>query len=53
MTNSIAETTIRTLFHIRIEQKGRKRAVVLGDRNKTKMTASHTRETREEKRFIK
>ena len=42
MTNSIAETTIRTLFHIRIEQKVEREQVAQATRNKQKMTAHHT-----------
>ena len=49
MTNSIAETTIRTLFHIRIEQKVERHRRP----EQTKMTAHHTlRKNGKRKRFI-
>ena len=52
MTNSIAETTIRTLFHIRIEQKV-EREQVHRRPEQTKMTAHHTlRKNGKRKRFI-
>ena len=52
MTNSIAETTIRTLFHIRIEQKVEREQVAQRP-EQTKMTAHHTlRKNGKRKRFI-
>lgn len=52
MTNSIAETTIRTLFHIRIEQKVEREQVAQATGTNKDDSASHTPKKREEKRFI-
>ena len=51
MTNSIAETTIRTLFHIRIEQKVEREQVAQATGTNKDDSASHTPKKRE-KRFI-
>ena len=51
MTNSIAETTIRTLFHIRIEQKVEREQVAQATGTNKDDSASHTPKKREEKRF--
>ena len=50
MTNSIAETTIRTLFHIRIEQKGEREQVAQATGTNKDDSASHTPKKREEKK---
>ena len=52
MTNSIAETTIRTLFHIRIEQKVEREQVAQATGTNKDDSASHTPKKRERKRFI-
>ena len=44
MTNSIAETTIRTLFHIRIEQKVEREQVAQATGTNKDDSASHTTE---------
>ena len=49
MTNSIAETTIRTLFHIRIEQKVEREQVAQATGTNKDDSASHTPKKREEK----
>ena len=53
MTNSIAETTIRTLFHIRIEQKVEREQVAQATGTNKDDSASHTPKKREEKEVIK
>ena len=50
MTNSIAETTIRTLFHIRIEQKVEREQVAQATGTNKDDSASHTPKKREEKK---
>ena len=50
MTNSIAETTIRTLFHIRIEQKVEREQVAQATGTNKADSASHTPKKREEKK---
>ncbi len=50
MTNSIAETTIRTLFHIRIEQKVERELVAQATGTNKDDSASHTPKKREEKK---
>lgn len=50
MTNSIAETTIRTLFHIRIEQKVEREQVAQAIGTNKDDSASHTPKKREEKK---
>lgn len=50
MTNSIAETTIRTLFHIRIEQKVEREQVAQATGTNKDDSASHTSKKREEKK---
>ena len=50
MTNSIAETTIRTLFHIRIEQKVEREQVAQATGTNKDDSASHTPKNREEKK---
>lgn len=50
MTNSIAETTIRTLFHIRIEQKVEREQVAQATETNKDDSASHTPKKREEKK---
>ena len=50
MTNSIAETTIRTLFHIRIEQKVEREQVAQATGTNKDDSASHTTKKREEKK---
>lgn len=50
MTNSIAETTIRTLFHIRIEQKAEREQVAQATGTNKDDSASHTPKKREEKK---
>ena len=50
MTNSIAETTIRTLFHIRIEQKVEREQVAQATGTNKDGSASHTPKKREEKK---
>ena len=50
MTNSIAETTIRTLFHIRIEQKVEREQVAQPTGTNKDDSASHTPKKREEKK---
>ena len=50
MTNSIAETTIRTLFHIRIEQKVEREQVAQATGINKDDSASHTPKKREEKK---
>ena len=50
MTNSIAETTIRTLFHIRIEQKVEREQVAQATETNKDDSASHTQKKREEKK---
>lgn len=51
MTNSIAETTIRTLFHIRIEQKVEREQVVKATGTNKDASAAHTPKKREEKKI--
>ena len=51
MTNSIAETTIRTLFHIRIEQKVEREQVAQATGTNKDDSASHTPKKREEKKI--
>lgn len=50
MTNSIAETTIRTLFHIRIEQKVEREQVAQATGTNKDDSTSHTPKKREEKK---
>ena len=50
MTNSIVETTIRTLFHIRIEQKVEREQVAQATGTNKDDSASHTPKKREEKK---
>ena len=50
MTNSIAETTIRTLFHIRIEKKVEREQVAQATGTNKDDSASHTPKKREEKK---
>ena len=50
MTNSIAETTIRTLFHIRIEQKVEREQVAQATGTNKDDSVSHTPKKREEKK---
>ena len=50
MTNSIAETTIRTLFHIRIEQTVEREQVAQATGTNKDDSASHTPKKREEKK---
>ena len=50
MTNSIAVTTIRTLFHIRIEQKVEREQVAQATGTNKDDSASHTPKKREEKK---
>lgn len=50
MTNSIAETTIRTLFHIQIEQKVEREQVAQATGTNKDDSASHTPKKREEKK---
>ncbi len=50
MTNSIAETTIRTLFHIRIEQRVEREQVAQATGTNKDDSASHTPKKREEKK---
>ena len=50
MTNSIAETTIRTLFHIRIEQKVEREQAAQATGTNKDDSASHTPKKREEKK---
>ena len=50
MTNSIAEATIRTLFHIRIEQKVERERVAQATGTNKDDSASHTPKKREEKK---
>lgn len=50
MTNSIAETTIRTLFHIRIEQKVEREQMAQATGTNKDDSASHTPKKREEKK---
>ena len=50
MTNSIAETMIRTLFHIRIEQKVEREQVAQATGTNKDDSASHTPKKREEKK---
>ena len=50
MTNSIAETTIHTLFHIRIEQKVEREQVAQATGTNKDDSASHTPKKREEKK---
>lgn len=52
MTNSIAETTIRTLFHIRIEQKVEREQVAQATGTNKDDSASHTPKNGKRKRFI-
>ena len=51
MTDSIAETTIRTLFHIRIEQKVEREQVAQATGTNKDDSASHTPKKREEKKI--
>ena len=51
MTDSIAETTIRTLFHIRIEQKVEREQVAKATGTNKDASAAHTPKKREEKKI--
>ncbi len=51
MTNSIAETTIRTLFHIRVEQKVEREQVAQATGTNKDESAARTPKKREEKKI--